>query len=165
MLVRLHAGFAAQGHNVADPLALLRNSALAVVVARGGGIAGATGAAVGRGRVTGAGTIAAVSVDLSLQVVKLGLFLRRQVAASSAGAADNSLLTGDHFLNGHFYLPPNLFLFLLTWICRSYVVIAKDRGAPSWPSDLPTPTVASAGTETMDTSSGVHLRAIWQGPV
>ena len=74
------------------------------------------------------------------------------------------LLAGKGFLqfiHGFSYLLLKI-RFLFAWICRSYT----ERGAHVWPvSARPTPTVGSAGTDTTDTSSGVHLRAIWQGPV
>ena len=131
--IRFHAGLAAQGHNVADPLTLCSHGLAGVRCGRGSGRSAGTALAVRGGRIAALGGIlctalsagrgasgrltALACVNLALQAVKLGLFLRRQVTASGAGAVDDLLLAGDHFLNGHFsYLQ---YLFLLIWICRS----------------------------------------------
>ena len=141
ILIRFHAGLAAQGHNVADPLTLCGHG-LAGVRGSGGGRGSGRGAgttlAASRGRISAlggifyaalatgrgaAGRLTALAVvrfvDLALQLVKFGLLLRRQVTASGAGAVDNFLLAGNPLflvLHGFSYLQC---LFLLIWICRS----------------------------------------------
>ena len=105
----IHARLTAQRGNVAHALALRGDglagglgglcALLAVIVAHTAGAAGGILTALALAALGGG--IVARRVDLALQAVKLCSFLCRQVTASGAGAAHNSLLTGDHFLNGH----------------------------------------------------------------
>ena len=115
------------------------------------------------GLADGLAALVACGVDHGLAAVKLRLLLGGQVPALVAGQGHKFLLAGKGFLqfiHGFSYLLLKI-RFLFAWICRSYT----ERGAHVWPASArPTPTVGSAGTDTTDTSSGVHFRAIWQGP-
>ena len=65
-------------------------------------------------------------------------------------------------------LPSLIFLIRFSLICtiRSHMEISVTVLLSSFsPQLLPTPTVGSAGTDTILISKGVHFFAIWHGPV